>query len=258
MRGVGIRGAFWAGVLAVACALPAVPAAAAEPGPVADACYAFTEDQLAWGTLAGARAAGADAYWDAWADDARVPCSRPHTFEVTEVSPLPADVDAFAFAAEQCTSLGVWTAAGVNRTRAGIVRTPLRVEPRGYAVRQMPGYACGAVVAGTGERASAVPVAGHLRDLTAADRAALRYCTDEARAPSPRTVACSAKARWRVDQWIVWTAFYDANPGRGELRSRAAALCGAGATATLPRAADWTAGMPLTWCFQRTGETSRG
>ena len=133
MRGVGIREAAVAAVLACAGAIAmASPVTAAESGPVADACYAFTEDQLARGTLAGARVAGVDAYWDAWADSARVPCNRPHTFEVTEVSPLPADVDAFAFAAEQCTSLGVWTAAGVNRTRAGIVRSPLREIGRAH------------------------------------------------------------------------------------------------------------------------------
>ena len=48
MRGVGIREAAVAAVLACAGAIAmSSPVLAAESGPVADACYAFTEDQLA-------------------------------------------------------------------------------------------------------------------------------------------------------------------------------------------------------------------
>jgi hypothetical protein len=250
-----------AGVLAVAATCMAGwSALAAElDGPRPESCYALSDDQLALGTLSGAREEGAAAYWGAWADALRVPCTRPHTFEVTEVGPIPADADAFEFAAEQCTALGVWTSAGVNRTRAGIVRAPLRVEPRAFAVRSAtPSYACGAVAVGLDEPGAArafVSLSSRLRDLSTLQRAALRYCTVGAREPDPRTVDCATRPRWQVEQWVLWTAFFDTYPGRSVLRARAAALCGPGASPTVPRAVDWATGMPLTWCFGKTDPT---
>ena len=46
----------------------------------------------------------------------------------------------------------------------------------------------------------------------------------------------------------MWTAFYDDDPGRAELRARAAQLCGPRAVPSLPSAADWDEGLPITRC----------
>ena len=116
---------------------------AAVTAPVVGECYDLTDARIEVGTLAGATAAGSEGYWS---DVDPVPCTEPHTFEVTESDQLPMDVNAFEFAAQQCGALDVWNAVGVNRPVAGIVEDPLRIEPRAYAVRQSPpSYVCGAV-----------------------------------------------------------------------------------------------------------------
>jgi hypothetical protein len=257
-----------AGVLLLAAivipsgALIAVPAsaaptrhAAAPAAPAVGECYDLSDARIEVGTLAGATAAGADGYWT---EADRVPCSAPHTFEVTEAAPLPMDVNAFAFAAEQCGALDVWTAVGVNRPVAGIVRSPLRIEPRAYAVRQSPpSYVCGAVaVTLNGRRPpSAVTLTSAIERLSRRERAALRYCSSAADGRSALapalTVPCSSRPRWQAQSWVMWTAFYDGFPGRAELRARATELCGVDAVVSLPTAASWADGMPRTWCYEK-------
>lgn len=229
---------------------PAVPAT-----PSVGECYALSDARIEAGTLAGATAAGVDGYW---ADADPVPCNEPHTFEVTESARLPMDVNAFEFAAAQCGALDVWNALGVNRPVAGIVADPLRIEPRGYAVRQSPpSYVCGAVaVSLEGRRPpSAVTLTSSIERLDRRERASLRYCSsaeDGRRALAPAlTVPCSSRPRWQVRAWIMWTAFYDDFPGRAELRERATALCGDGTVVSVPSATSWEDGMPRSWCHRK-------
>lgn len=257
-----------AGVLLLAAiviptgALLAAPVSAAPAGqpaapsvPAVGECYDLSDARIRAGTLAGAMAAGAEGYW---LDADPVPCSEPHTFEVTESARLPMDVNAFEFAAEQCGALDVWNAVGVNRPVAGIVQDPLRIEPRAYAVRQsVPSYVCGAVaVALDGRRPpSAVTLTSAIERLSRRQRAALRYCSSadggrSALAPAV-TVPCSTRPRWQARSWVMWTAFYDDFPGRAELRERADALCGAGTVRSVPTATAWEAGLPRTWCHRK-------
>jgi hypothetical protein len=248
------------GVLAVpANAAPSTAAPtshrASNAVPAVGECFDLSDERIAVGTLAGATAAGADGYW-AQAD--AVPCSAPHTFEVTEADLLPMDVNAFAFAAEQCGALDVWNAVGVNRPVAGIVESPLRIEPRAYAVRQSPpSYLCGAVAVSLDGRRppSAVTLTSAIERLSRRERAALRYCSSAADGRSALapavTVPCSTRPRWQVRSWVMWTAFYDDYPGRAELRARASTLCGPDAVVSLPTAASWTDGLPRTWCYRQ-------
>ena len=232
------------GALTCALLLPAVGPALADTMPGVGECYALDEGQLS--------ATG----W--WPDVRPVPCSQEHTFEVTEIGPLPADVNAFEFADRQCTDLDAWAALGVNRPVSGLVPRPLRIESRAFAVRDARGpYVCGAVV----------PVFNGLEDPTVAslessvdalsrrDRFGLRYCSDAAdgrRALAPPiTVACGSRPRWEVISWVVWTAFYDGYPGRGELRERARELCGQARVVSVPSRAVWEQGMPMTWCYAK-------
>lgn len=228
---------------------------AAPTTPAVGECYDLSDARIEVGTLAGATAAGTEGYWT---DSVPVPCSDPHTFEVTESAQLPMDVNAFEFAAEQCGALDVWTAVGVNRPVAGIVENPLRIEPRAYAVRQSPpSYVCGAVaVSLEGRRQpTAVTLTSAIERLSRRERASLRYCSSavdgrSALAPAV-TVPCSTRPRWQVRSWVVWTAFYDDFPGRAELRERATALCGVDAVVSLPTAASWEDGLPRTWCHRK-------
>lgn len=244
------------GVVAVSVLTGVAPVhsapAVATPG-VGD-CFDLSDSRLDMGTPDGAAAAGAVAYWP---DVDAVPCSQPHTFQVTETGVVPQDVNAFEFAAGQCGPLDVWNAVGVNRSPAGIVDDPLRVEARSFAVRQAsPAYVCGAVAVRLNGRepATAVTLDSRIERLGRAERAALRYCSDvtEGRSPTaaPVTVPCTMRPRWQVTQWVMWTAFYDAYPGRGVLRERARALCGAGAVVTVPTATEWNEGLPRTWCYR--------
>ncbi len=243
--------------------LPIVSPASAAPArqvsapatPLVGECYDLSDARIEAGTLAGATAAGAEGYW---ADADPVPCSAPHTFEVTESGPLPMDVNAFEFAAEQCGALDVWNAVGVNRPVAGLVADPLRIEPRAYAVRQSPpSYVCGAVAVSLDgrRRPSAVALTSAIERLNRRERASLRYCSSAADGRSALapdvTVPCSSRPRWQVRSWVMWTAFYDDFPGRAELRERAAALCDAGSVVSLPTAASWADGMPRTWCYRK-------
>jgi hypothetical protein len=221
--------------------------------PAVGECYDLSDARVEVGTLAGATTAGIDGYWS---DADPVPCTAPHTFEVTEAAPLPMDVDAFEFAAEQCGALDVWNAVGVNRPIAGIVENPVRIEPRAYAVRQSPpSYVCGAVaVELRGRRPpTAVSLTSAIERLGRRELASLRYCSSAedgrgALAP-PVTVPCSTRPRWQVRAWLMWTAFYDDFPGRAELRERATALCDPGSVGSLPTSSSWEDGMPNTWCY---------
>lgn len=241
-------------VQAPASAVP-TPHSAAAARPAVGECYDLSDARIEAGTLEGATAAGADGYW---VEADPVPCTAPHTFEVTEAGQLPMDVNAFEFAADQCGALDVWNAVGVNRPVAGIVTDPLRIEARAYAVRQSPaGYVCGAVAVSLNGRSrpSAVPLTSPIERLGRRARAALRYCSsaeDDRRALAPAvTVPCSTRPRWQVVSWVMWTAFYDDYPGRTALRDRAGELCGAGTVVSVPTASSWDEGMPRTWCYRK-------
>lgn len=196
-----------------------------------------------------------------WLDAVAVPCDEPHTFQATRVGPAPADLDdddPTAFAAQQCGPLGVWNELGVNRPRAGVVTDPLRIEARSFAVREpTPTYVCGAVAVDWSRRGDlrVLPLSSAIEDLTVAEREELRYCSRArgVRRPwtQPATVRCTVEPRWEVTSWVLWTAFYDENPGREILRERAVEICGADARFSLPRARDWTQGLPWTRCFTK-------
>jgi hypothetical protein len=192
-----------------------------------------------------------------WTQTPSVPCTQPHTYEVTETGILPADVNAFDFAADRCGSLDVWTAVGVNMPVAGVVGDPLRIEPWSFAVREAPGsYVCGAVAVDFHGRepVTAVTLTSSIERLGRRASFALRYCSsaqDGRRATAPAiTVPCTTRPRWQVAAWIVWTAFYDGYPGRAALRERATELCGPKAVFSLPPADAWGEGLPRTWCYR--------
>ena len=221
--------------------VPAVPAAASDRAPQVGDCFDLSDSVLQEGG------------W--WPDVEPVPCTTPHTYEVTQVGLLPQDVDAFAFARDQCSALAVWTAVGVNQPVAGIVTDPVRIEPRSFGVRRQPAaWVCGAVAVDFNGRSAptAVQLDSPVEGLARRSTAGLRHCSSAAdgrRALAPPiTVTCSTRPRWQARTWIVWTAFYDDDPGRAELRARAAQLCGARAVASLPNPADWDEGLPITRC----------
>ena len=185
-----------------------------------------------------------------------VECTRPHTFEVTRVEELADSADPFAYAAQSCSLLGVWNEVGINRPVAGVVREPLSVESRYFGVQgATPALVCGAVAVAVGDagRREVAVLTRPLADLSARSRSDLRYCTPGVR--GRRTVdvtiatSCDTRPRWQVDALIVWTAFYDAYPGRTELRARAQRLCGPQARVLLPTRADWGAAPATTWCL---------
>ena len=193
-----------------------------------------------------------------FADPIVVDCTRPHTFEVTRVEALATSGDPFAYAASSCSLLGVWNEVGVNRPVAGVVREPLSVESRYFGVPgSTPTLVCGAVavtVGDAGGREVAV-LTRPMADLSARSRADLRYCTPGASGRRPFDVSvatsCDRRPRWQVDALIVWTAFYDAYPGRSELRERAQRVCGPQARVLLPSRADWATAPATTWCLSR-------
>lgn len=196
-----------------------------------------------------------------WLDPVPVPCTEPHTFEVTRVGLLPAigdSEDPTEVAARQCGALGVWNEVGVNRPMAGVVRNPLRVEARSFAIREPePRFVCGAVAVEwvRGGEVVVLPLTSSIEELSIEQREALRYCS-RARGikrpwTNPTTVSCSTQPRWEATAWVLWTAFYDEDPGRARLRTRAKDICGEAARVSLPRARDWTSGLPWTRCYER-------
>jgi hypothetical protein len=240
-------------VLALVAVIPSVlllgtPGAAASPGirpaaaPIVGECHDVDDALLQEGGY--------------WVDSIAVPCTEPHTFEVTETGAVPQDVNAFEFAQRQCGSLDVWTAVGVNRSTAGIVTDPVRVEPRSFAVRQAsPSYVCGAVAVSFNGRQppTAVRLTSSIERLRPRARAALQHCSSAANdrsafAPAI-TVPCSTRPRWQVASWIIWSALYDDYPGRAALRERAADECGPGAVFVVPTAMSWEKGAARTWCY---------
>jgi hypothetical protein len=232
-----------AAVLPLTLLAPTAAGAAPAAVPQVGECYDLSDELL--------QAGG----W--WGDVEPVPCSQEHTFEVTDMAVLPADVNAFDFAARQCGSLDVWAAIGLNVPAAGVVDDPLRIEARSFGVRQPPAsYVCGAVAVtlnGT-EPPTAVRVSAPFDRLSRRMQTALRHCSSAAdgrRAQAPAiTVPCTSRPRWQVESWVMWTAFYDDYPGRPALKRRASDLCGADAVATLPLGSAWEDGPPLTWCYQ--------
>lgn len=196
-----------------------------------------------------------------WLEPVAVPCTQEHTFEVTRVGALPplteAD-DPTDLAAEECGALGVWNEVGVNRPRAGVVEDPLRIEARSFAVLgPQPAFVCGAVAVEWSRVGELVvlPLTTAIEDLTTEEREALRYCSRArgVRRPwtVPTTVSCSTEPRWEETAWVLWTAFYDDDPGRARLRARARAICGEGARISLPTSRDWAVALPWTRCFER-------
>ncbi len=242
---VGVPGA--GGLAAVvalsASVLIAAPAVAAEPPAVGD-CYDLSDAQVRAGE------------W--WPEVEAVPCTESHTYQVTGTGLLPADVNAFDFAARQCGELDVWTSLRVNTPVSGRVVDPLRFEARSFAVRQPPAsYVCGAVVVRQQGRDEPIvePLRAAVEELSKRARARLRHCSDasdgrRAGAP-PVTVACSDRPRWEVTSWVIWTHFYDGYPGRAELRERGRELCGPDRAVSAPTASEWEQGLPRTWCYRK-------
>lgn len=214
----------------------------AAPTPQVGECYLLDDDQVS------------EIGW--WPDVSPVPCTQGHTFEVTKTGPLPADVNAFEFAERQCSDLDAWAALGVNRPLSGIVPHPLRIESRAFAVRDARGpYVCGAVapVFNGADEPTVASLDSSFEELSRRDRFDLRYCSDAAegrRALAPAvTVPCGSRPRWEVISWVVWTAFYDAFPGRPALRERARDVCGSARAVSVPTRSDWDEGRPVTWCY---------
>jgi hypothetical protein len=235
------RACLVAAVGATLLALPAAPAHAA-PIPQVGDCYLLDDDQLN------------EVGW--WPDAPAVPCTQEHTFEVTKTGPLPADVNAFEFAERQCSDLDAWAALGVNRPVSGIVPRPLRIVSRAFAVRDARGpYVCGAVVPvfNGSDAPTYTTLDSPFDGLSRRDLFDLRFCADAEdgrRALAPAvSVPCSSRPRWEVSSWVVWTAFYDAFPGRPALRERARELCGQSRAVSVPSRADWDEGWPVTRCY---------
>jgi len=194
---------------------------------------------------------------EVWTEAEPVACSTSHTVQVTSVVGLaPAD-DPAEVARQECGPLGVWNELGVNRPVAGIVREPLRIEPRAFASRTPePVLACAAAAVAWDARgvSTVVPVTRSLDGLAPRARESLRYCSSaDARRPAlpGPTVPCSQRPRWEVSSWIVGTAFFDDYPGRVTLREQARRLCGARERFVIPARADWEQGLPRTWCVSR-------
>lgn len=224
-----------------------VTATGASAAPMVGECYDLPGEDLL--TRAG------------WLEPDPVPCTAPHTFEVTRVGALPElseSEDPTDLAAQQCGALGVWNEVGVNRPTAGVVADPLRIEARSFAVREpTPVFVCGAVAVEWSRRGELgiLPLTSAIEDLTAEEQQELRYCSRArgVRRPwtVPATVTCSTQPRWEATAWVLWTAFYDEDPGRARLRARAVAICGDDARFSLPRAGDWSSGLPWTRCYER-------
>lgn len=245
-RSLGLALAFGVGLSVIVAGMVVVPTAAADEDasgvPAVGQCLDLPAEDL---EVSGFFAA-----------PVIVDCTRPHTFEVTRVEGLAASGDPFASAEQSCRPLSVWNEAGVNRPVAGVVRDPLSVEARYFGIQgSTPALVCGAVALTAGEagRREVATVTRSLAELSARSRAELRYCTPGGRGRRvvDITVAtpCDTRPRWQVDALIVWTAFYDAYPGRAELRARAEQVCGPLARVLLPSRADWGAAPATTRCL---------
>lgn len=237
------RAAWLASTVVVVLATGALPSVAAPLAvPVVGECYDLTDDQVAEGGY--------------WSGAAAVPCTEPHTFEVTETGPVPMDVNAFDFATDRCGHLDVWTALRINGSKAGIIDDPLRVEARSFTSRPAPTtYVCGAVVAQYNGRnpVTVVSIATPLDRLRPRARASLRHCSsaadDRPATAAPVTVDCTDRPRWQVRSWVLWSVLYDDFPGRTELRRHARELCGDVDEFSVPTAREWRSGLPRTWCY---------
>lgn len=227
------------GLAMTAVAVPALAAPAERF--VVGQCFDLSDEEIA----------------EVWTEAEPVACSSSHTVQVTSVLALaPAD-DPAEVARQECGPLGVWNELGVNRPVAGIIREPLRIEPRALASRTPePVLACAAAAVSwdaSGD-STVVPVTRPLDGLAPRARAGLRYCSAvDARRPAlpGPTVPCSQRPRWEVSSWIVGTAFFDDYPGRATLREQARRLCGARDRFVIPARADWEKGLPRTWCVSR-------
>jgi hypothetical protein len=249
MRASGLRPCAWGIPVTVlvsaslALLLGASPAGADEPRtPRVGDCFDLPGEALA---VSGV-----------WLEASPVSCTRPHTFEVTRVDRVPAEGDPFASAAPSCSVLAVGNEVGVNRPVAGVVRAPLSVEARYVGMRDPePVVLCGAVAVSFDVQGEAQPrrVTRPISELSPRARSLLQYCLaeppDRGRDAVAASVPCTDRPRWQVDSWIVWTAFYDEYPGRGELRERAQQLCAPGSRFAVPGRVLWESGTPTTWCL---------
>lgn len=222
------------------------PSASAASGPAVGQCYRVTDAQ------------SFEDYWPSGLTP--VSCAGAHSIQITRVQELPADVNAFEFAAQQCDYLSVWREAGINQAKGGIVQRPIRIEAFSWTLRQ-PGvpasFVCGAgpLKYRGSQDAALASLTGKLPNIGTKERARLQFCAS-ARAgrdylAPPITVPCGSTPRWQVSRWIMWDDFYDAYPGEGVLRQRARTLCGPGADFSVPTAADWPGGTHRSWCYVR-------
>lgn len=241
-QGPSVAGSAVAGAAVLAGLLMmGVPASAQESGPRVGECYDLVDAELT-GT---------------WVEAAPVACDGRHTLQVTSVVAISPDADPVATARQVCGALGVWNEVGVNRPVAGLVREPLRIEPRAFAVRgDEPVLACGASVVAWDPRGrpGVVDQPTSLDALGPRALAALRHCIEPTASPQSLpapTVPCDRRPRWQVDSWILWTAFHDGYPGRAVLKAQARRLCGEQARFSVPTRTAWAEGLPRTWCLTR-------
>ena len=188
-----------------------------------------------------------------------VPCTRPHTSEVTRTGSLAKDVNARYYAQQQCPDEALWSDVGVNQPIDGIVENPVRVEGYWFVVGD-EGFACGVSARAFHGRkpATSEPVSGRLGDLSDAQLAALRFCSKAAKgrdvAKPPITVDCARTPRWEAVRWVDWSQFYADFPGAATLRAKARELCPTGARISYPDEERWAQGSPRTWCYLRIAE----
>jgi hypothetical protein len=196
-----------------------------------------------------------------------VPCTDSHLLEVTLVESFDQERASMselrAMGEERCGSLGVWNELGVNRSLAGVISAPMRIEARYIVIRDpSPSLVCGAAVVEWTQGFDNEPVQtqvvarrGSLEGMSSRERAGLRYCFDGESRRRPQlpdvTHSCRERPRWHADAWIVWQAFFDEDPGPRALRAQAKRLCGEGARFSLPPSSAWAEGTPRTWCFVR-------
>jgi hypothetical protein len=234
-----------AAVVAAAVGLGA-PVRADAASPAVGECFALTDAQ---------------SYEDYWPTSAPVPCSGRHSIEIARTGRLPADVNAFDYASNQCDVATVWSDLGVNRATNGIVRDPIRLEVFPFAVRGAvgaePGWVCGIgpIAFRGGKDVALISMTGAVASMSAAQRRALRYCNSAAGgrgafAP-PVTVSCSTVPRWQVPKWIMWGDLYSTYPGEAVIKARAARLCGPGTTFSYPTAKDWPSGSRRSFCYAK-------
>ena len=232
------------GVAAIALVLLPGAASASAADPAVGECFALTDAQ---------------SYEEYWPTSAPVPCSGPHSIEIERRGALPADVDAFAFAEEQCDVTGAWAHLGVNQPVKGVVRNPLRLEVFPFAVRNggVPAWVCGVgPVEFRGAKGTVlISMSGAVENLTLGQRRWLRYCNSAARGRSafaaPISVPCSTVPRWQVEKWIMWSEIYSTYPGQAVIKAQAARLCAPATTFSYPTAADWPAGSRRSFCYMR-------